>query len=61
MPRSNRELQNLAKEIYVIKNNHLKHMDERIRMLDTRVERMDQRLWAILIILIGSVIVGMLK
>jgi hypothetical protein len=36
-------------------------MDERIKNLDLRVEKMDQRLWAVLIILVGSVVVGMLK
>ena len=56
-----KKLDCLTKEIYLIKNNHLKHMDERIQGLDTRIEKMDQRLWAILIILIGSVLIGMLK
>lgn len=61
MLKSDRKLDALSKEIYLIKNNHLKHMDDRIRCLNDRVERMDQRLWAILIILVGSVIVGMIK
>lgn len=61
MLKSDRRLEQLSKEIYLIKNNHLRHMDERIKGLDAKIEKMDQRLWAILIILIGSVIVGMLK
>ena len=56
-----KKLDCLAKEIHIIKTNHLRHMDERIQGLDTRIEKMDQRLWAILIILIGSVLIGMLK
>lgn len=61
MLKQERKLDQLSKEIYAIKNNHLKHMDDRIKNLDLRVEKMDQRLWAVLIILVGSVIVGMLK
>jgi len=61
MLKSERKLDALQKEIHTIKNNHLRHMDERIKNLDLRVEKMDQRLWAVLIILVGSVIVGMLK
>jgi len=61
MLKQERKLDQLSKEIYQIKNNHLKHMDDRIKNLDLRVEKMDQRLWAVLIILVGSVIVGMLK
>lgn len=61
MLKSERRLEQLSKEIYLIKNNHLRHIDDKIKCLDARVEKMDQRLWAILIILIGSVIVGMLK
>jgi hypothetical protein len=56
-----KKLDSLTKEIYLIKNNHLRHMDERIQGLDAKIEKMDQRLWAILIILIGSVLIGMLK
>jgi hypothetical protein len=61
MLKQDRKLDQLSKEIYTIKNNHLRHMDERIKGLDSRIEKMDQRLWAILIILIGSVLIGMLK
>lgn len=61
MLKSERRLEQLSKELYQIKNNHLRHIDDKIKCLDARVEKMDQRLWAILIILIGSVIVGMLK
>jgi hypothetical protein len=61
MLKQERKLDQLSKEIYTIKNNHLRHMDDRIKNLDLRVEKMDQRLWAVLIILVGSVIVGMLK
>lgn len=61
MLKSERKLDALQKEIHIIKNNHLRHMDERIKNLDVKIEKMDQRLWAILIILIGSVLVGVIK
>jgi hypothetical protein len=47
-------LKELAKEIEVIKNNHLAHMAEDIDKLDRKVDKMDARLWWILAILVGA-------
>lgn len=54
-------LKELAHEIEIIKNNHLAHMAEDIDKIDRRVEKMDNRLWAILIILIGGVLITFIK
>ena len=50
-------LKELAKEIELIKNNHLAHMAEDIDNIEKRVEKMDGRVWAILIILVSAVVI----
>jgi len=47
-------LKELAKEIEVIKNNHLAHMAEDIDRVENKVDKIDNRVWAILIILCGA-------
>lgn len=54
-------LKDLAKEIDEIKNNHLVHLKQDIDKMDKKLEKMDTRLWAILILLVASAVVGMLK
>ena len=49
-------LKELAQEIKVIKDNHLAHMAEDIDRVEKKVEKMDNRVWAILIILVGAVV-----
>lgn len=50
-------LKELAKEIEIIKSNHLAHMAQDIDKLDRKVSSMDNRLWWILAILVGATIV----
>jgi hypothetical protein len=47
-------LKELAKEIELIKSNHLAHMAEDIDRIEKKVEKIDARIWAILIILCGA-------
>jgi hypothetical protein len=47
-------IKELAKEIDSIKNNHLAHMAEDIDRIEKKVEKIDGRIWAILIILCGA-------
>jgi hypothetical protein len=49
-------IKELAKEIEIIKNNHLAHMAEDIDRVETKVEKMDNRVWAILILLVVAVV-----
>lgn len=49
-------LKELAKEIDTIKTNHLAHMAEDIDNIEKRVEKMDARVWAILLLLVGAVV-----
>jgi hypothetical protein len=54
-------IKELAAEIKIIKDNHLTHLAEDIIKLEKKIEKMDQRVWAILILLVGATIVGMFK
>ena len=47
-------LKELAKEIEIIKTNHLAHMAEDIDRVEAKVDKIDNRVWAILIILCGA-------
>jgi uncharacterized protein Yka (UPF0111/DUF47 family) len=53
-------LKELAKEIEVIKTNHLAHMAEDIDRVESKVDKIDNRIWAILIILCGATFVPIL-
>ena len=50
-------LKELAKEIDAIKNNHLVHMAEDIDRVEGKVDKIDNRVWSILIILCGATFV----
>ena len=52
-------IKELAREIEIIKNNHLAHMAEDIDRVETKVHRIDNRIWAILIILCGATFLPM--
>ena len=47
-------LKELAKEIDLIRTNHLAHMAEDIDRVESKVDKIDNRVWAILIILCGA-------
>jgi hypothetical protein len=52
-------IKELAREIEIIKNNHLAHMAEDIDRVETKVDKIDNRIWAILIILCGATFLPM--
>ena len=49
-------LKELAVEVKMIKDNHLAHMQQDIDNIEKRLEKMDSRVWAILILLVGAVV-----
>ena len=53
-------LKELAKEIDLIKTNHLTHMAEDIDRVESKVDKIDNRIWAILIILCGATFIPVL-
>jgi hypothetical protein len=53
-------LKELAREIEIIKSNHLAHMAEDIDRVEIKVDKIDNRIWAILIILCGATFMPLL-
>ena len=53
-------LKELAKEIETIKTNHLAHMADDIDRVENKVDKIDNRIWAILIILCGATFLPLL-
>jgi uncharacterized protein Yka (UPF0111/DUF47 family) len=49
-------IKELAKEIELIKSNHLAHMAQDIDRVENKVDKMDGRVWAILLLLVGAVV-----
>lgn len=49
-------LKELAAEVKLIKDNHLAHMQQDIDKIEKKIEKMDARVWAILILLVGAVV-----
>jgi len=52
-------LKELAREIEVLRENHLRHMQDDIDRIEKKVDKVDGRLWWILSILIAGVILPM--
>ena len=53
-------LKELAREIEIIKNNHLKHIEEDIDRIEKKVNGLDARLWWVLAILVGATVVPLM-
>ena len=50
-------LKELAKEIEIIKENHLRHLQEDVSKINKKVESLDNRLWWILGILVTATVI----
>jgi hypothetical protein len=47
-------LKELTKIVLEIRDNHLEHMKDDIDRIEKKVDKMDERIWLVLIILIGA-------
>ena len=48
-------------DLKTIKDNHLYHIEKDMEKQSKVIEKMDMRLWAILVLLVSSVLIGVLK
>lgn len=48
-------LKELTEVVVNIRDNHLAHMQEDMDKIDKKVDKIDERLWAIIMLLIGSI------
>jgi len=49
----------IERDLETIKNNHLFHLEQDVSRLRQTVDKMDTRMWAILILLVSSIMAGM--
>lgn len=49
--------QELTDLVLEIRDNHLMHMKDDIDKMDRKIEKMDTRVWAILILLVSAVVI----
>ncbi len=55
-----KDITEIKTEIQIIKNNHLHHIEKDMSKQSKQLEKMDMRLWGILILLVGSVVLGVI-
>ena len=46
----------IKKDIHEIKDNHLTHLSEDIKKIDKKVEKIDLRLWGIMMLIVASAV-----
>ena len=54
------DIGDIKHSIDVIKNNHLHHIEKDMLSLDKRIEKMDNRIWWVLGILVVSTVISMI-
>lgn len=57
---NSKDIGDIKQSIDVIKNNHLTHIEKDMASLDKRVEKMDNRVWWVLGILVVSTVISMI-
>ena len=55
------DITHIKHSIDTIKNNHLHHIEKDMDSMNKRVEKMDNRIWWVLSILVLSTVVGLIK
>ena len=56
MKKIEQEVQEIKTDIKIIKENHLAHIENDVTRLDKKLDKMDNRVWAVLAILVASVV-----
>lgn len=57
---NSKDIGDIKQSIDVIKNNHLTHIEKDMASLDRRIEKMDNRVWWVLGILVVSTVISMI-
>lgn len=50
------DIRQIKTDIASIKDNHLYHIEKDMASMDKRIEKMDMRVWAVLIMLVASTV-----
>jgi len=54
------DIQLIKTDIASIKDNHLTHIEKDMASMDKRIEKMDMRIWAVLVLLVASTVFAMI-
>ena len=57
---NSKDIGDIKSSIDVIKNNHLHHIEKDMLSMDKRIEKMDNRIWWVLGILVVSTVISMI-
>ena len=55
------DIENIKQDIHTIKTNHLYHIEKDMVKQSKAIEKIDTRIWAVLIILVVSTVIGVVK
>ena len=50
------DIKEIKETLHTLSTNHLYHMEKDIASLDKKIEKMDMRVWAVLIMLVASTV-----
>lgn len=56
--KNTQDIDHIKQSIDTIKNNHLHHIEKDMARLDKTIDKMDTKVWAILILLVSSVVIA---
>ena len=57
---NSKDISDIKTSIDAIKNNHLHHIEKDMLSMDKRIEKMDNRIWWVLGILVASTVISMI-
>ncbi len=55
------DIQNIKQDIHTIKTNHLYHIEKDMEKQTKTIEKLDNRIWWVLGLLVASLVVSMVK
>jgi polyhydroxyalkanoate synthesis regulator phasin len=54
------EIDQLRQDLHQIRDNHLAHLKEDVNRIEAKVAEIDNRIWAILLLVLGSLLATLL-
>ena len=60
LEQNTKDVQEIKTDIYIMKTNHLFHLEKDMEKQSRIIEKMDQRIWWVLGILVVSTVIAML-
>lgn len=61
LEQNTQDITDIKSSIDTIKNNHLHHIEKDMASMDKRIEKMDNRIWWVLGLLVAGLLIPMIK